>query len=313
MLQIISKIFPIIVLFTIGIFIRKNNYLSILGMKEIKKLVVNISLPAVLFKAFFIMKFDIKFLKLSLITTCLLVFMYFLGFLIYKLKFISSNMSPFFSSGFAFGLIGIPLFSIMYGEENLGLFSIIGLGHEFFIWFIYYSLVNMKLYNHKFSISYCKGFFKSPLIISIGLGLFFNQLGVNELINTNYFVKGIFSAITYVGSLATPLILISIGYSSKISLKNSKETFKLIIARFICVISTGIIFKIFVINNFFEPTWLLNVSYTTLFVLPPVYSLTVFLGVAGDTKNEELISNATIIYTLISIILFIITALYFKI
>lgn len=37
MLQIISKIFPIIVLFTIGIFIRKNNYLSIFGMNEIKK------------------------------------------------------------------------------------------------------------------------------------------------------------------------------------------------------------------------------------------------------------------------------------
>lgn len=313
MLQIISKIFPIITLFTIGILIRKKEYLSIIGMNDLKKLVVNISLPAVLFKAFFIMKFDFKFLKLSLVIICLLVFMYFIGVLIYKLKFTSSEMSPFFSSGFAFGLIGIPLFSIMYGEENLGLFSIIGLGHEFFIWFIYYSLVNMKLYNHKFSISYCKGFFKSPLIISIVLGLIFNQLGMNKLLHTNYFVNGIFSSISYIGSLATPLILISIGYSSKISLKHSKETLRLIMSRFICTLISGILFKIFIIDNFFEPTWLLNVSYTTLFVLPPVYSLTVFLGVAGDSKNEELISNATIIYTLISIFLFILTALYFKI
>ncbi|MDP0506342.1 MAG: hypothetical protein Q7K47_03840 [Fusobacterium sp. JB019] len=313
MLQIISKIFPIITLFTIGILIRKKNYLTITGMTDLKKLVVNISLPAVLFKAFFTMKFDLKFLKLSLIIICLLVFMYSLGVLIYKLKFTSSEMSPFFSSGFAFGLIGIPLFSIMYGEENLGLFSIIGLGHEFFIWFIYYSLVNMKLYKHKFSISYCKGFFKSPLIISIGLGLFFNQLGFNKLIETNYFINGIFSAINYIGSLATPLILISIGYSSKISLKNSKETLRLILSRFTCIIISGIIFKIFVIDNFFEPTWLLNVSYTTLFILPPVYSLTVFLGVAGNDKEEELISNATILYTLLSIVLFILTAFYFKI
>lgn len=181
MLEIISKIFPIIILFIVGIFIRRYQYLSYEGMENIKKLVVNIALPAILFKAFFIMEFDLKYLKLSLIIICLLIFMYILGLILVKLKVTSCDMGQFFCSGFSFGLIGIPFFTIMYGEENLALFSIIGLGHEIFIWFFYYTLVNMKLYNKNFSASYFKDFSKSPLILSIFLGLLLNSFGVYKI------------------------------------------------------------------------------------------------------------------------------------
>jgi|GEM_PF-6001519 len=53
LLSIISKISPVIILFIIGQYFKISGYLSSYTLREIKKLVVNLFLPSLIFSLFF--------------------------------------------------------------------------------------------------------------------------------------------------------------------------------------------------------------------------------------------------------------------
>lgn len=213
-------------------------------------------------------------------------------------------MSNFFSTGFAFGLVGIPLFSIVFGEENMGLYSVMGLSHEIFVWFIYFPVLSMKLGGKR------RGnraeVFKSPLNISVFLGVLFNVMGLGAIFQENFFLMGVTGTLRYLGSINAPLILICIGYGMNFDKNYMAESIKLSVVRVITTFSVGYIFKWGVLDRIAAIDGeVFSYSFFTLIVLPPIFSLSLFLSKHGKKQQEQVISNATVHCTILSMLLFV--------
>ena len=253
MTEIISKALPILFLIIFGYLLKKRKFISDNTINELNKLIIGVSLPSVLFVTFLNMSIGREQFFLVGITVLLLVCFYLSGTLLNKIKSITHPLIPFMVTGYAFGLLGIPLFGTVFGIENLDRITILGVGHEFFMWFGYLVILKAKLGGERFSYESIKSFFKTPIIISIVLGVLFNLTGIGPFFQQNILLKGFYTTIGYLGNLATPLILIIIGFGLKFNRRYMKQSAVFILLRFLVAFTVGYSIKIMIIDPFVSP------------------------------------------------------------
>ncbi|KGM95409.1 malate permease [Clostridium botulinum] len=305
MSDIVSHVIPIILLIALGYFIKCKQILNESMLEGMKKIVLNISLPAILFITFINMDIEKEHFLIMVLTLALLCVFYFVGEIINKIKFLEHPLNPFIATGFCFGLLGIPLFGTVFGTENLGKISIFGVGHEIFIWFVYYNLVKIKLTHEKLSFKVILDFFTSPLLLSIILGVVFNLLGVGAYFKVNPLLKGVFTTIQYIANLGTPLILMIIGYDLRFNKKYMKQSVIFVIIRMSIILSIGYVFKFLILDKIITLDVMFNYAYFTFLILPIPFSLPIFVSEYGTNEDKELINNAVVLSTVICIIVFI--------
>jgi len=304
MFEVISKVLPIILLTMSGLLMKKFDFIGEETIGGIKKLILNICLPSTLFVTFLNLNLQMEYLVLMVFMMVLFFLLYITGGALGRFFNYKSGMSEFFSTGFAFGLVGIPLFSIVFGEENMGLYSVMGLSHEIFVWFIYFPVLSMKLGGKRDGNS--AGVFKSPLNISVFLGVLFNVMGLGTIFQGNFLLAGMIGTLRYLGSVNAPLILICIGYGMNFDKTYMAESIKLSVIRVITTFSVGYIFKWGVLDRIGAIDGeVFSYSFFTLIVLPPIFSLSLFLSKYGRKEQEQVISNATVHCTILSMVLFV--------
>lgn len=308
--QIIDKIIPIFLLILFGVFLRYKKWVKEDTIYEIKKGIINISLPCILFRMFRTMQFEKQFIWIVVIFFSMLILFYFIGFILLKIKFFQYHLLPFVVTGFAFGTLGIPLYSSVYGMENLQLLSILGIGHGIFVWFILVTLLKIQLSKQRFSINNIKSFTKSPLIIAIFLGLVFNTSGLNYYLNKSVWFMGIDNTLKYLAELATPLILIVVGYGLVFNKKYMLNSVRLVSIRLTINLIIGYTIKMLVFdklihNNFFDST------YFTFLVMPIPYSLPILIEeYGGSEKDRDLLTNTVVLNSLVSVSMFMIYVIF---
>ena len=143
-IQIINQVFPILILISLGILIRQKNFLNDKTVDELRKIVVNIALPAVLFTSFLNIELKREYSIVFLVTFTLCVFLYFLGRSIKQRFKISYAYFPYLVTGFEYGMLAISLFGAAYGLDKIGYIAVVDLGHEIFIWFVFLPLLLIK-------------------------------------------------------------------------------------------------------------------------------------------------------------------------
>src|SRR5690606_1219245 len=102
-------------------------------IQDIKRLIVSVSLPLVLFRAFATMTFEPRYLVIvaSLFLSCTLVM-----FATARLHFLPGLRSPYASylmAGFEAGMLGYAIFSSIYGADNVSYFAVVDLGQVLFV------------------------------------------------------------------------------------------------------------------------------------------------------------------------------------
>ena len=311
MAAVLLNAIPILFLIFFGYLIQYKNWMLQSTVDEIKKGVTNVALPAVLFQTFINMNLKKEYIWVMVAIFVLMIIFLIIGELVNYIPTLNNPLNPFIISACTFGLLGIPLFGTVFGMENLDKISILGVGHEFFVWFVYVTYMEMKLTNKRFSVEMLKGFVKSPLILMIVLGIVFNIAGYGVLFRENPVLKGIYATIQYIGNLATPSILMIVGYGLKFNKAYMKKSSKLVILRYVIVFIIGYIFKICVIDFLIESDKLFNYAYFTFLVLPPPLSLSVFISKYGTEEQQDLINNTAVLSTVCSILLFLLFVVFF--
>ncbi len=306
MLDIVAKIIPIISLIGIGWHFRYKELIHESTIDEIKSLVVNVSLASVLFITFLNMELKDEYFLVFFMIFILLCILFFIGLVLNKIKLIAHPLIPFIVTGCSFGLFGIPLFSTVFGIENIEKLSILGVGHEFFIWIVFYPFMRFRFNNERFSIKKIGDMIKSPLIMSIFLGITFNVIGLGIKIQNNPITSGLYATLKSLADLATPLILIIVGYGLKLNEKYIKQSIKFVVIRTITILIVGYIFKYLVIDHIMIWDKVFNYAYFTFLILPPPLSLSVFVGAYSTKEYEELINNTVVLNTIASIFIFIV-------
>lgn len=306
-MELLAKVLPILILFGLGFIINKSKYLSKQTIDGFKKIVIDIALPSVLFIAFINLDFRTEHIGLTLSIFLLCIIMMIVGFLLKRIPGLNNPILPFVISGFTFGLLGIPLYSTVFGEKNLGSMAIMGIGHEFFIWFIYVAVMKFVINKERINLDTVKSFLTSPLIIAIVAGLGINILGFRHFFVDIPILEGIYLTIESMSKVATPLILIVVGYGLSFDKRYMKDTIIFVALRFILTLGIGYAIKLLLIDRIITFDVYMNHAFFTLLILPPPYSSSVLLSkYGGKDEDVSLANNITVTYTCLCIVVYIV-------
>ncbi len=302
-LLIFSKLLPVILLILLGYILKKTGIITDTGTDIIKKLIVDVGLPAVLFLSFLNITLDISFIfiiaGMFLLNVLLLVFGKAAGKINKQNKY-----TPFLFTGFEYGMFALGVFGAAYGENAISYIAVMDLGHELFIWFVFVTVLT-AVSGQKKSLGETFGsFFKSPIIAGILLGLIGNAIGLEELMDSSSYFQGIKTTIEMVGNLTAPLILITIGAGLYFSRNGLKFAFITLAVRIPVVLllffSLGALLK----KGFALP-FAFEAALYTLLIAPPPFIIPLFIPKEAKSERGEINAVLTL-YTLASLVLFII-------
>ncbi len=133
--MIVTKIVPLIVFLCLGVLCRFRGYVRAEVIEGLKWIIVNILLPGVLFSSFLFAQINMGLLLVALSVCAANFIMFGLGKFISPALTVGRRYVQFLSGGMEYGMLGLALFSSLYGVEAVQYISIIDLGHELFFWF----------------------------------------------------------------------------------------------------------------------------------------------------------------------------------
>jgi len=293
MTELLIQFIPVFGIIGLGVLLRRKSILTREIIDGMKQLIVKLGLPALFFLSFLKMEIQAAYLWLfiTMFLYCLLLF--FIGKFLTKTPVAHDHLNPFFFTGFEFGMVGIALFTSLFGADQLYHIALIGLGHELFIWFVYAPLLQAKERGAVQIQQILKSFFTNPIIIAIITALLLNLSGAYELMKGSDTYLQIEEMITMVGNLTSPLILLALGAQLTFANIQWKPSLKLIFSRLAVVTVSGIALILFVERVLFTLHPLMFYGFITFLLLPPPYIIPVFLGKRHE--HEASFYNRTLI------------------
>ncbi|MBI9101525.1 MAG: hypothetical protein JEY99_03845 [Spirochaetales bacterium] len=301
-IDILIRFFPIFALLLIGFALRKTGILKEEVIGGLKKITVTVGLPSVLFMSFLTMEIQTSYLLLFGATFLVCFLLYGTGVLLSKLGICRYPLSPFFFTGFEFGMVGVALFTSLFGHENLHYILLIGLSHELFIWFFYVPLLESKNKGQVHLGAIIKSFFKSPLIIAILSALILNISGIYARIDTNPLSQAVLASTQILSGIVTPLILLTIGAMLSFKHISWKSAVHLIGLRLLVVAIFGTLLALFTARFVMEINQIMLYAFIIFFLLPPPFIIPVFLG-EKYKKENVFYNNLLVLYTPITLVL----------
>jgi predicted permease len=302
-IEIINRVTPILLLLLLGYWTRRTGFLNDDLVNGMRKIVINIALPAVLFVSFLTVELESSFILLAVIIFGLCVALYIFG------RFLGPRVQPdhtyfrFLMTGFEYGMLGVSLFGGAYGLANIGVFAVIDLGHELFIWFAFLPLLLRERDGIQKISDLLRSFLSSPVVIAILLSLLFNVLGWQEALNTLPITGGIMGALGFLANLTIPLILITVGYGIKLDRKGLGDASRLVIIRLAILLPLAFLLNTFLIRGLLDLPGAYEVALFTLLILPPPFIIPLFMK-PELIEEERYVNNVLTLYTVVSIILF---------
>jgi Predicted permeases len=309
MSSLLEKLLPVLIIITVGWILRKGKIISAEAVDGLKTLIVNVGLPCILFLSFSKTALETRYVIIVIAVFVMCMVLYGYGFLLRnKLpEIFGSYFTPWFMSGFEFGMIGVGLFAALWGTDNLPIITLIGLGHEFFAWFVavpYIQFKNSGSFNMAQTLS---KFIRTPIILGILGGLLFNVTGLYHILQTFFWGRALLSSMTIISNIGVPLILIIVGYSLVIEKDNAKKAVLYILARVIPVLAagTGALALIRTLAGTVDP--LFRIAFYAYLILPPSYLVPVY--VKDNEEERHFFTQSVVYYTIVSFIGYVILML----
>ena len=304
-IQICNTILPVILMLAIGMICRQKKLLSREGISALKSVVVNITLPAVMVNAFATMEYSGKNIILTLMMFGICLIAWILGKVIKNVFHMESRFIPFLTTGFEAGMLGYALFMLLYGSDRISDFASIDLGQVLFVFTLYKILLGLDGQEKVSAKGLVKDMIQSPTVIAILAGVLLGATGLYDLLAGPGISSMIDACTNFVSAPTSAIILLTIGYDLVLDHIPWAAVGKVTAVR-IAIMATlrvlaGLIVRAVGLGDSLDQA--LNV----MMILPPPYVLPVF---ADDEKQREYVSSSLSVMTLITIIGFILLAVF---
>jgi predicted permease len=296
---ILETILPVVLALSLGMLCRSKKILSREGIDNLKKVVVNLTLPFVLLSAFATAEYSAAALLLPSMTFVICCIALGLGFVIIRLSRMKSRLAPFLATGFEAGMLGYALFALLYPNESLSKFALPDIGQTLFVFTLYKILLSGKTDLKAIG----KDMLTTPILWAVFAGVLIGATGLYGKMG-DWGVAGIFDSVTaFLSAPTAMIILVTVGYDLVFKEIPWKQTIGLILMRLaVMAVCLGIAIALnrTVLNGIlFEGAMLLMV------ILPPPYVIPVF---ADEPEERVRISSALSAMTLMTMILFTVIA-----
>ena len=305
---VIIKTLPVILTLLLGVWIKKANFLSIETIRGMTKFILNISLPCLLFYSLFQAQFEPKPLILSAVIFAVCLLTFFFGFLIKKLQKSSNQFYPSIFTGYLTGPLGFPLFIAYFGAENLYPLAILDVGNTVFIFTVlsvFLGTVSCEagLSDKRSITSYLKNLIKSPLTISVFLGMFFSLTGFSPLIAKLPVASSLLDTFLLVASATLPLTLIIVGFELPFDFRNFSKTIAAVLLRLAMMLVIAYLINTFIVIRWLGLDKIYQAAIYTLFILPPPFIIP--LSIIGECEHKQYVLDYISLHLIVSIIAFI--------
>ena len=303
MQSVISSVLPIVLLLVLGWVLRVAKALDDDAAHSLKGLAFSVVLPAILFNAFLTISFEAQYLALVALLIGVCVAMLMLGSLARRWLAHSSDITPFLFTGFAFGMIGLPLYMAAYGAENVGIVGIVGLSNELFVWLLFVPLLQRTTGGTSWRRT-LRGFVTSPVILAIGLGLLLNVTGVGQWLARQAIGAALLSTADFVAALSVPLILIIVGHGTRLDRDGVRAAAPLVAARMAVLIALALAINAVVVRGWLGLSPLFEAAVFTMLILPPAFIVPLFLP-RERSADMTYANNVLSLHTVASVAVFI--------
>mgnify|MGYP001157751588 CR=1 FL=1 len=305
-IQIINRVLPILFLIFLGYWIRRKAFLTEATIDELRKIVVNLALPAVLFISFLGIELKPSFFVIFGFTFSLCILLFLLGrFLKNQLK-IEYAYFPYLTTGFEYGMLGISLFGGAYGLEKIGYIAVVDLGHEIFIWFVFLPLLLIKRDGAQNPADIGKSFLSSPVVMAIIASIALNVLGLRETLYQAPVTGAVMTTLDFLGNLTIPLILMIVGYGIKLDGHGLQDALRVVAIRLGFLIPLALLVNIYVIRGWLQLDAFFEAALFTLLILPPPFIIPLYRRRDVSTAEKQYINNVLMVHTVISIAVYIV-------
>lgn len=300
---IINRVLPIFLLIGLGAWTRRSQFLTERAIDDLRKIVVNLALPSVLFISFLNIEMQTNYLVIFVLVAALCVALYLLGLALHRRLNVPHPYFPFLMTGFEYGMLGVSLFGSAYGLENIGYIAVADLGHELFIWFVFLALLLSTRERLSSPTQLVGSFFRSPVILGILAGIALNLLGAADFLAEQPVTGGILATIDFLSALTIPLILIIVGYGIKLDREGVREAALVIVVRLVILIPLALLFNAVIVRGLLDLERPFEIALFTLFILPPPFIIPLYMR--QDLPDEKrYVNNVLTLYTVVSLAIF---------
>ena len=295
LLHVLNTALPVFAALFLGVLCRKRAILDRGGVDALKRVAVDICLPAVLFSAFASAEYSAKSILIPLAVFVLCVAALLLGYLAKRLCGEKSSLMPFLMTGFEAGMLGYGLFALLYPGESNAAFAIVDLGQVLFVFTLYKGL----LYGKSGARELVRQTLRSPVIWAILAGIVFGASGLYAWLGS-IGVASVLDALTdFISAPTSCIILITIGFDLTLAKTPWKRVLKYTGIR--VVIMALIYAAAVLINRSLLGGAMHEGALLLLIILPAPYVLPIFAEVEEERAD---IASTLSVMTLLSLLLF---------
>lgn len=294
-IHVLYTVLPVFAALFIGVLCRKKGIINRVGVDALRKLAVDITLPAVLFSAFATADYAPRNMLIPILTFLLCIAALLLGFLLKKLFKSTSLLMPYLMTGFEAGMLGYGLFALLYPGQSSSSFAIIDLGQVLFVFTLYKGML-MGKGNAK---ELARQAFSSPVVWAIIVGMVFGITGIYSALEPSGVASIIDKLAEFIAAPTSCLILISIGYDLEFKETPWKRVLSYTGMR---IIVMAIILAVAVfVNRHLLGGIMHEGALVLMMILPAPYVLPIFAN--AESERTDIASTLSVM-TLLSLILF---------
>lgn len=293
--RILQTALPVLAALALGVLCRKLNFLTRDGVDTLKKVVVNLTLPAVVFAAFATAEYSLQTIAIPVLVFLLCCLGLVLGRLLARLLRLPGRVTPYLAAGFEAGMLGYALFALLFPQASSARFAILDLGQTLFVFTLYKALLS----GGKETKSLWKDIVNTPILWGTFAGLLVGATGLFAWMVQNGSAAVMTSLTDFLSAPTGMMILLAVGYDLDFAQIRWRETARFVVLR---LAAMAILFAVLLLVNrtllhgiIFEGAALL------LFILPPPYVLPIF---ADEPSQRAQISSALSALTVVTLLLF---------
>ena len=304
-LSILQMALPVLITFGLGYLCKRKQIFGEQGLKGLKAVVGNVTLPAVLFYAFFTAEYSGRIALTFGVVFLSCVLGLAVGFLLRRFVKPYGKFLPFLVTNFEGGMMGYALFGLLYAGQTR-IFAMVDIGQTFCAFTVF--LATLKAVGgEKLSLKALgKNMVQNVVFVCIVLGAALGMLGAGEWLLASAVGPILTDVIQFIAAPTSALILIIVGYEldfQKSLLAPVLKTAGLRLLVMYSLLALGAL-VIFSIIPFEKP---LFVAMLLAYSLPGPFIIPIYANAAGDA---EYISTTLSVQTMLSIALFIGIAAY---
>ena len=295
---VLQTVLPIFVVVFLGIMARKRQFLSAKDVQGMQNCVVKFCLPCVLFNACLSARISMESIASmvmvfsSVVLTCLWAFRY--GW-----KKYTYHNFPMFYSSMETGMLGIPLFMILFGAEQVFRMSVLDVAQAV-VGIMTMAILSTNTDSALGPGEVAKKVMSSPLLIMAVLGLVLNLSGIAALLEPSGMLDVISACTEFLAQPVSVLMVFSVGYNFSLEKKSRQKVLQAASMRFVVFAVIGILMQLVL---FLIPgvDTLTRVAMLMYYTLPASYMCP---GLGRKQEDYTVASGVCSILTVVSLMVF---------